>query len=341
MIKHRKAIVASGFSLLALIVVGMICFFIAKKYASKPYGYNEKRVYVEAGLSKEQFKQLLVDEFGKEYGERVFTLYKRFDSDYSVPSGSYIIRPGEKAYSFARRLNMRRQDPIRFTFNNLRTLEDLASAADKTFEFSKESFLSAADSILSSQGVTAANYGAHFLPDTYEFYWTDSPQHVVEKITSNYNRFWNDERRAKASTIGLTPDQVSTLASIVESETNKSDERPKVARLYLNRLDRGMLLQADPTVIFALGDFSIRRVTNKHLAVQSPYNTYIHKGLPPGPIRLPEARTLDAVLNAPSHNYLYMCAKEDFSGYHNFAISYADHLANARRYQQKLDQLNR
>ncbi len=160
---------------------------------------------------------------------------------------------------------------------------------------------------------------------------------MVRRLLDYRNRFWSKERRSKAASLGLTPSQVATIASIVEEETAKADEKPKVARLYLNRLKKGIKLQADPTVKFATGDFTLRRITGKHLAIESPYNTYKVNGLPPGPIRIPAAATIDAVLNAPKHDYIYMCAKEDFSGYHNFASDYATHMANARRYQAELN----
>ena len=169
---------------------------------------------------------------------------------------------------------------------------------------------------------------------------TTSAESVVKKMLAHYCNYWSADRREKAKSMGLSPAEVSVVASIVEEETNKKDERPLVARLYLNRIKQGMKLQADPTVKFALGDFSLRRITLKHLYVESPYNTYINKGLPPGPIRIVNKATLDDVLNAPEHKYIYMCAKEDFSGYHNFAEDYATHRSNARRYQAELNRRN-
>ena len=162
----------------------------------------------------------------------------------------------------------------------------------------------------------------------------------MSQVADSYKRFWTDERRAKARKLGLTPVGVATLASIVEEETAKADERPRVARLYLNRLNKGIKLQADPTVKFAIGDFAIRRISGRMLKTPSPYNTYIVVGLPPGPIRLVETATIDGVLDAPQHPYIYMCAKEDFSGYHNFATDYKSHIANARRYQAELNKRN-
>lgn len=156
-------------------------------------------------------------------------------------------------------------------------------------------------------------------------------------MTQYRDRFWTDDRREKARKLGLTPVEVATLASIVEEESAKPDEYPAIARLYMNRLKKGMLLQADPTVKYATGNFALRRITGEHLRTPSPYNTYLHPGLPPGPLRTPSKSTIDRVLSAPAHTYLYMCAKEDFSGYHNFASDYATHTANARRYQKELN----
>lgn len=207
--------------------------------------------------------------------------------------------------------------------------------------FTDAEFIAALDSLLPSAGFKSRDsYTAAFLPDTYEFYWTASAASTARKLLETRNAFWNDERRAKARKLGLTPVEAATLASIAEEETNNRDERATVARLYLNRVHKGMRLQADPTIKFALGDFSLRRIRGEHLNVNSPFNTYVNPGIPPGPIRVAEARTIDALLNSAPHDYIYMCAKEDFSGTHNFASDYATHCKNARRYQQALNRRN-
>jgi UPF0755 protein len=179
---------------------------------------------------------------------------------------------------------------------------------------------------------------ALFLPDTYEFYWNTDAEGFVVRMFQEYNKFWTEERKQKAQSKGLTPIQVSTLASIVNKETNMSDEMPRVAGVYLNRLKNNWLLQADPTLVFAWDDYSIRRVLDRHKEIESPYNTYKYIGLPPGPICIPSIAAIKAVLDAEDHNYFYFCAKEDFSGYHNFAKTLAEHNRNAIKYQQTLNQ---
>ncbi|NQY68796.1 MAG: endolytic transglycosylase MltG, partial [Flavobacteriales bacterium] len=176
-----------------------------------------------------------------------------------------------------------------------------------------------------------------FIPNTYEFYWDTSAQDFIQRMKKEYGEFWSVSRLKKAKKVGLSKIEVSVLASIIQKETSKNDEKPRIAGVYLNRLKKGMKLQADPTLIYALKDFTIRRVLNKHKLIDSPYNTYMNAGLPPGPICLPEIASIDAVLESESHNYLFFCAKEDFSGYHSFAASYGQHLLNARRYQRELN----
>ncbi len=324
-------------ALLPLILLAVVAGFVVYSKISKPYEYERVRLFVDADGGVEAFRDSLVATLGKEYGSAVFDIWNRIADPDKLASGSYVVNSGDRAFALARRIRNRMQDPVRVTFNNVRTLDDLSRRLDAQLHLSAAEFLSAADSVLAARNVDRPNRAAYFMPDTYEFYWNASPTQVVDKLVGQYDRFWTDERLKKAAKIGLTPEQVATLASIVEEETAMSDERPTVARLYLNRLGRGMLMQADPTVKFAVGDFSLRRITARHLAVDSPYNTYRYGGLPPGPIRIPAARTLDAVLDASPNSYIYMCAKEDFSGYHNFTADYQQHLNNARRYQQALN----
>lgn len=296
-------------------------------------GYDGKEaawVYIPSGATKEQVKDSLQSSLGNSFGGRVAMLW---DGTPEGSRGAYRIEPGEKAWKVARRISQARQTPVRITFNNVRTFPDLADRVAARMDFTPKEFLEAANDMAKDESISIQQLESEFLPDTYETYWTASPQQLISKIRDNYRRFWNDERRAKATSLGLTPLQTSTLASIVEEESNKTDERPAIARLYLNRLSRGMKLQADPTVRFAKGDFTIRRITGDMLSIQSPYNTYLVNGLPPGVIRLPEARTIDQVLDAPKHNHLYMCARPDGSGYHDFTSDYSRHLANARKYR--------
>ena len=190
---------------------------------------------------------------------------------------------------------------------------------------------------ISKLGYTKETLPALFIPNTYEVYWNMSNEDFMQRMVKEHKAFWNEKRLKQAEAIGLTPIEVATLASIVEEETANNAEKPMVAGLYINRLKKGMLLQADPTVKFSMQDFGLKRILYKHLEVDSPYNTYKYAGLPPGPIRIPSYQGLESVLNYTKHNYLYMCAKEDFSGTHNFAVTSAQHEANARRYQQALN----
>lgn len=335
--KKKKWPRVIGIALLSVVAICAVAGFLIYNYASKKYSGDKAHFYVDASNGEDALRDSLVTNLGESYGGRVYTIWHKLADVKYLKSGYYEVEPGEKAWKLAVRIKNGRQNPLDVKFNNLRTYGQLMARLDAQLLTDSASLAAAADSILSAKGVSHENFVSHFLPDTYEFYWTESAPAVIDKIVANYDRFWTDDRRDKASKLHLTPEQVSTLASIVEEETNKKDERPTVARVYLNRLDKNMKLEADPTLKFAAGDFSIKRVLNKHKQIDSPYNTYMYAGLPPGPIRLPEASTLDAVLNAPVNNYLFLCAKEDFSGYHNFASDYSTHQSNARRYQAELD----
>ena len=330
--KNRR----KAFSILAAALVTLVILIIGLAYIFKSYHGEGKLIYIPANSTKEDVRDTLVTNLG-DFGERAFSIWNKTGGNPHKAFGAYRVDGGQSAARLARRLATATQSPVKVTFNNVRTLDNLADRLSRQMAFSKDDFLRATDSILSAEGYKKEEYPAIFLPDSYEFYWTISASRFVEKMLKYFNDFWNDDRLAKAKALGLTPVEVSSLAAIVEGESAKLDERPKIARLYLNRLKIGMRLQADPTVKFALGDFGLRRLRGTHLQVESPYNTYRHAGLTPGPIRIPSKRTLDDVLNAPQHDYLYMCAKEDFSGYHNFAVDYPTHMANARRYQAELN----
>lgn len=320
-----------------VIAAGGFCLFCFHGFS----GDSARWVYIPAGSTGAALKDSLVSALGSGEANRVEFLWRLMGGSAKRAHGAYKVEPGQASIRIARRLATGAQTPVKVTFNNVRTIDELGARIGATMEFGAEDFAQACAEVLPGYGFEdRRQYAAAFLPDTYECYWTEPAESVVEKLVGHRNSFWSQERRAKAKSLGLTPVQVATVASIVEEESNKSDERPTIARLYLNRLAKGMKLQADPTVKFANGDFTLRRILGKHLSVESPYNTYRVNGLPPGPIRIPAAATLDGVLNAPANTYIYMCAREDFSGYHNFATDYATHTANARRYQAELNKRN-
>ncbi len=261
----------------------------------------------------------------------------------NVKPGRYLIRAEATNNEVVSKLLEGKQDPVRLTFNNLRLKDNLVARIGQRFEFGSEALGEALGNpaVCLKYGFDTLNIVSMFIPNTYDIYWDTDVVKFLDRMHSEYKRFWNEERLARADTIGLTPQQVSVLASIVEEEqAKKADERPRVAGLYLNRLREDMPLQADPTIKFALGDFSIKRILHHQLLIDSPYNTYRNSGLPPGPIRVPDIQSLDAVLYPEQHNFTYMCAKADFSGYHAFADNYRDHLLNAQLYQNALNRLN-
>lgn len=297
------------------------------------------RVNIPRDATSQSVSDSLTSALGDGYGKLVYRLWQVAAGDPATSHGSYLIEPGTAAYSAARTIAGGKQTPVKVTINNVRTLKDLTKRIAAKLEATPAEIESALTEALAKhpQFKGKETFPAAVLPDTYEFYWTDTARHVVDKLVAERDKFWNKDRLAKADKLGLSPVEVATIASIVEEESNKKDERPIIARLYMNRVKEGMKLQADPTVKFATGNFALRRITGKHLKTDSPYNTYRNTGLPPGPIRVPEKATIDAVLNAPQNSYLYMCAKEDFSGYHNFASDYVTHRRNAKRYQAALN----
>ncbi|WP_340063358.1 endolytic transglycosylase MltG [Ascidiimonas aurantiaca] len=228
---------------------------------------------------------------------------------------------------------------VRITFNNARTKKELAEKITDNLEMSYESLLTLLNDTTTAQkyGFNNESFAVMFIPDTYRVYWDITPDALLDRMSTEYKNFWNADRLEKAKSIGMTPEEVSILASIVTCETVKMEESSRIAGVYINRLKKGMKLDADPTLVWILGDFTIKRVLNKDKKLDSPYNTYMYAGLPPGPIYVPSAPFIDAVLNYEKHDYLFFCAREDLSGYSNFAKTYRQHLVNARKYQKALN----
>ena len=230
------------------------------------------------------------------------------------------------------------QDPVKLTFNNIRFLEQLAKRISRQIEADSASLMNL---FLDKEFIGEYGFDYHsvkgmFIPNTYEFWWNTDARSFFIKMNKEYEKFWNYERENKALDMGLTRNEVSTLASIVGEETRKEDEKQRIAGVYINRLQKGIRLQADPTIKYAMGNFSVKRVLRNHLGIESPYNTYKYAGLPPGPIRIPSIKSIDAVLNYEKNDYLYFCAKDDFSGYHVFAKTLSQHNKSARLYQRAL-----
>ena len=264
--------------------------------------------------------------------------YKGYDR--TIKPGRYLLKSDMSNTEAINLLRSGNQSPVNVTFNNIRLLSELSEKLCANIVLSPgELAATMADSALvASYGFNKENLISMFIPNTYQVYWDITAKELLDRMYREYQNFWDDEKKRKADSLGLTPKEVSVLASIVYAESQQhADELSRIAGLYLNRLDRNMALQADPTLIFALGDFSIKRVLNEHKEIDSPYNTYKYTGLPPGPIRSPSIAAIMGVLDHEEHNYLYMCAKEDFSGYHNFASSLSEHNRNARLYQNALN----
>ena len=263
-------------------------------------------------------------------------------SDYSqhVRSGRYAIDPADGPITVFRRLKNGQQSSFNLTIPEVRTLDRLAAVLGQKLMLDSATI---ADALYSQE--TCQHYGydtttiaAMFVPNTYDVYWNMSTDKLLERMQKEHDRFWDGEREAKAARMQLTPVEICTLASIIDEETANNAEKPMIAGMYLNRLKTNMPLQADPTIKFALKQFELKRIWQKLLTIDSPYNTYKYEGLPPGPIKIASIKGIDAVLNAVEHDYLYMCAKEDFAGTHNFAATYKEHLKNAARYAKALNE---
>ena len=337
--KKTKRILSG--SLITLLLTGAILSSIVYYFLFTPQFHPSDTVYVYIDQDDTAdsifYKVKTTGKTQTLTGFRWLSYYREYPLH--IHTGRYAIHPQESAYQVFHRLFRGHQTPVNLVIGSVRTLDKLSkSLGSQLMIDSAEIAQKLKDTTFIRQlGYQPETLPCLFIPNTYEVYWNLSIDALFQRIQKEHTRFWNQQRISKAQKLGLTLAEVCTLASIVEEETNNTAEKPMVAGLYLNRLKRGMPLQADPTVKFALQDFGLRRITQKHLQTQSPYNTYLNPGLPPGPIRIPSATGIDAVLNPAKHNYLYMCAKEDFSGTHNFAATLSAHMINARKYWNALN----
>jgi UPF0755 protein len=263
-------------------------------------------------------------------------------SNNNVRPGRYILHENMTYLDLVRKLRSGNQDAVSVVLNNVRTIEELAGKTEQYFEADSVQLINyfKDTSVCSSLGLKTENILTLFIPNTYEMYWTTTPEKFVSRMKSEYDKYWTEERLSKIRAIGLDQSGAYIMASIVEKETNYNPEKPSIAGVYMNRLKAGMKLQADPTVVFALKKFDLKRVLHGHLTYDSPYNTYKYEGLPPGPICMPSMASLEAVVNMQAHKYMYFCAKPEYSGKHAFAVTYGEHLENARIFSNWLDSQN-
>ena len=325
-----------GLLMIIIVVIGIVAVFFARNYLyiSKPIiktaDGKDVSLYIPTNADYQYVKNELISLNVLKSKNAFDWLAKRSNYDANVHPGRYILTDGMTNQQLINMLRMGYQTPVKVVFNNMRTVEQLAGRISDQIEADSISII---NEINNNPDVDATT----FIPNTYEFYWNTDADDFVDKMIVEHKRFWNETRMQKAKDIRLTPRQVSILASIVDKETTKTSEMPRIAGVYLNRINKRWPLQADPTLVFALGDYNIRRVLDVHKNIDSPYNTYKFAGLPPGPICIPSIAAIDAVLNAEKHNYYYFCAKDDLSGYHVFAKNITEHNRNAEKYRKALN----
>jgi UPF0755 protein len=326
-----------------LIVTTLIVLFLLFKVfgpaTTQPEG---KYFFIKTGSSYETVKQTLLEQKIISSSFVFNQLSKWLKYPASVKPGRYEISDGMSVFNLIRMLRNGRQSPVRLTINKIRTKEDIAGFIGKRFECDSVSIISFFNSndSLKKYNLDTNTVVTAIIPNTYNYNWNTDFSKLFNRLYNEQSKFWNEKRKAEAKAIGLTPAQVYTLASIVEEETVKEDDKPLIASVYLNRLNKRMKLGADPTVKFALKNFALKRIYEKYLFYDSPYNTYKYAGLPPGPICTPSVKTIDACLQPAVTKYLYFVASAERPGYHDFSETYEEHLKKAKIYQQKLDSLN-
>lgn len=343
--RMKSAWVKSLIVLFILLVIGLFAVFFVwcNIFGAKVNTIEgeEMRVYVNKNENVENFvAQLEVDSVILK--PKYFLLVSRalgLKSTTVLPAGCYSVTPNMNYLQLMQRVKRGEQVPVRLTINYMRLPEQFASKVSKQLMMDSVEIMNfiTDEEKMAELGYEPKHLFALVIRNTYEVWWTVSVENLMKRLKKENDAFWNaNDRRAKADKLGLTIPEVITLASIVEEETNYQPEKSRVAGLYLNRLRKGIRLQSDPTVKFAMKDFKLNRILYEHLKIDDPYNTYVYAGLPPGPIRLPSVATIDAVLNAEKHNYIFMCAHPDFNGTHNFAVTLAEHNCNAAKYHVAL-----
>ena len=319
-----------------LVIVGSVYFFFFHAMTGKDetqYLYIDRDDNIDSVMTK-------LNDIADTHARFAFqTLARHTHYAENIHTGRYAIHPGEGAFMVFRHVKNGMQEPVSLTIPSVRTIDRLAATlGTKLMVDSTELITALSDStVCQKYGYTTASIPCLFIPNTYDMYWNITVDELLDRMQKESKKFWNEERTKAAKDLELTPVEVITLASIIDEETANNEEKPMIAGMYYNRLKSDMPLQADPTVKFAIGDFSLKRIYTIMLSVKSPYNTYRNTGLPPGPIRIPSVAGIDAVLHLTHHDYLYMCAKEDFSGTHRFAKTYEEHLENAKRYSNALN----
>jgi UPF0755 protein len=296
-------------------------------------------LYIPTGASFSEVQSILYQQNLVNNMVAFSFLAKIMNYDDLVKPGKYLLEPNMNNREAIRMLRAGEQVPVNITFNNVRLLEELPFKICRGIELEPGNFQRKLEDSITwlRYGYDQNTFKCMFIPNTYEVYWTITADELLDRMYQEHEAFWDPQRKQKADSIGLDSNEVTILASIVKAECKMQEEAPVIAGLYINRLQRNYALQADPTVVYANKDFTIKRVLNKHKEIDSPYNTYLYPGLPPGPINMPEPVYIDAILNYSRHNYLYMVAKEDFSGFHYFSSNLREHLRYAARYQRALN----
>jgi UPF0755 protein len=339
---HRFIIFFLFFLLLSGLGAGYLLYSIIYRPNVWTPGEAEISIFIPSDSNFDQVKQILYNQGLIVHRNNFEWLAERKSYPNNIKGGRYIISHGMSNDELINLLRSGKQTPVRLTFNNIRDIYQLAGRVSQQIEADSASLINLLtdSAYISYLGFNHMTLPALFIPNTYEFYWTTNPEAFVSRMFQEYQKFWDQSRKDKANEAGLSEIEVSVLASIIDRETNMNDEKATMAGVYINRLRSGWRLQADPTLVFAVGDFEIRRVLDVHKTIESPFNTYKHGGLPPGPICLPSIASIDAVLNYEKHRYFFFCARDDMSGYHAFAETNLQHQRNARAYRQALDRLN-